>query len=174
MFDFLEPFFNLLESGGDVLLILFFVGALLIERVLGRIIFYNRSFEKIMNDSLKAFTKVQESKSENSKFNDYIRQMEVSKLRQKLSSQLSNIQTLVFLFPLLGLLGTVTGMIAVFDVMANKGLGNPRLMASGVSQATLPTMVGMVMALVGLFSMNYLNHKKKKLELVLNENFSVE
>ena len=76
--------------------------------------------------------------------------------------------------PLFGLLGTVTGMIAVFDVMAHKGLGNPRLMASGVSQATLPTMVSMVMALVGLFGLNYLKSKKAKLEAKLEETFKLE
>ena len=52
--------------------------------------------------------------------------------------------------PLLGLLGTVTGMIEVFDVMAMAGSGNARGMASGVSKATLPTMAGMVAALSGM------------------------
>jgi biopolymer transport protein ExbB len=59
------------------------------------------------------------------------------------------IQTLVALCPLLGLLGTVTGMVEVFDVMAIAGSGNPRAMASGVSRAILPTMAGMVAALSG-------------------------
>jgi len=53
--------------------------------------------------------------------------------------------------PLLGLLGTVTGMIAVFDVMAFAGTGNARLMAGGVSKATIPTMSGLVAALSGLY-----------------------
>ena len=51
---------------------------------------------------------------------------------------------------MLGLLGTVTGMIEVFDVMAISGSGNARGMAGGVSQATLPTMAGMVAALSGM------------------------
>ena len=61
------------------------------------------------------------------------------------------IQTLVALCPLLGLMGTVTGMIEVFDVMAISGTGNARSMASGVSKATIPTMAGMVGALSGVF-----------------------
>ena len=48
----------------------------------------------------------------------------------------------------MGLMGTVTGMIEVFDVMAISGSGNPRSMAAGVSKATVPTMAGMVAALV--------------------------
>ena len=51
---------------------------------------------------------------------------------------------------MLGLLGTVTGMIEVFDVMAIAGSGNVRGMAGGISKATLPTMAGMVAALSGL------------------------
>ena len=51
--------------------------------------------------------------------------------------------------PLMGLLGTVTGMIEVFDVMAGGG-GNARGMAAGVSKATLPTMAGMVASISGM------------------------
>ena len=60
------------------------------------------------------------------------------------------IKTLVALCPLLGLLGTVSGMIEVFEVMAIAGSGNARAMASGVSRATIPTMAGMVASLSGL------------------------
>ena len=56
---------------------------------------------------------------------------------------------MVALCPMLGLLGTVTGMIEVFDVMAAGG-GNTRGMAAGVSKATLPTMAGMVAAISGM------------------------
>jgi biopolymer transport protein ExbB len=61
------------------------------------------------------------------------------------------IKTLVAVCPLLGLLGTVTGMIEVFDVMAMVGSGNARAMASGVYMATIPTMAGMVAALSGVY-----------------------
>ena len=171
MLEIFDPFFNLLESGGSVLLILFFVGAVLVESVVERIYYYNKVFKEKVLERSKSFCDTQ---VKNDQEDLYLRQMEVSKLKQMLRKRLSSIQTLTYLFPLLGLLGTVTGMIAVFDVMAHKGLGNPRLMASGVSQATLPTMVGMVMALVGLFAMNYLKHRKIKLELELNETFKLE
>jgi biopolymer transport protein ExbB len=59
-------------------------------------------------------------------------------------------RTLITVCPMLGLLGTVTGMIEVFDVMAIAGSGNTRAMASGVSKATIPTMAGMVAALSGM------------------------
>jgi biopolymer transport protein ExbB len=69
------------------------------------------------------------------------------------------IKTLVALCPLFGLLGTVTGMIKVFEVMAVSGSGNVRAMAAGVSQATIPTMAGMVGALSGVLLVTILTRR---------------
>ena len=77
----------------------------------------------------------------------------LAQAQQQLSGPLRLSKTLVAMYPLLGLLGTVSGMIAVFDVLALSGTGNPRGMAAGVWQATLPTMAGMVLAITGLFSL---------------------
>ena len=65
------------------------------------------------------------------------------------------IKTMVALCPLLGLLGTVTGMIEVFNIMAVTGGGDAKSMAGGVQQATIPTMAGMVAALSGVFANTY-------------------
>jgi biopolymer transport protein ExbB len=80
---------------------------------------------------------------------------------------LSFIKVLITLCPMIGLLGTVTGMISVFDVMATKGTADPKLMASGISLATLPTMAGMVSALAGLFMHSRLVQKCQRLERLL-------
>lgn len=69
------------------------------------------------------------------------------------------IKAFMAVLPLLGLLGTVTGMIKVFDVMAVMGTGNARAMAGGVSQATIPTMAGLVAALSGLYFVTMLDRK---------------
>ena len=83
----------------------------------------------------------------------------ISEFSMSANQYLSIIKTLVVLCPLLGLMGTVTGMIQVFDVMAISGSGNARSMASGVSKATIPTMAGMVGALSGVFFVTLLNQK---------------
>lgn len=75
----------------------------------------------------------------------------LSEARIALSQNLNLIKVLVAICPMLGLLGTVTGMISVFDVMSTQGSSQPKLMASGISLATLPTMAGMVAALAGMF-----------------------
>jgi biopolymer transport protein ExbB len=68
------------------------------------------------------------------------------------------IKTLISLLPLLGLLGTVTGMVQVFEAMTYAG-GNARSMAAGVSAATIPTMSGMVATLSGVLANTFLSSK---------------
>jgi len=91
-----------------------------------------------------------------------IRSAWIAQANEQLMTPLTVIKALVALFPLLGLLGTVTGMVAVFDVLALSGSGNPRAMAAGVWQATLPTLAGMVLAIGGLFSVARLERNARR------------
>ena len=69
---------------------------------------------------------------------------------------------------MLGLLGTVTGMVEVFDVIALSGNSNVRGVAAGVSKATIPTMAGMVVALTGY----YFASRLRQLALHKSERFA--
>ena len=90
-----------------------------------------------------------------------VREAWVSQAKQDLNSRMLIIKTLVAICPMIGLLGTVTGMIQVFDVMAVHGTSNARMMAAGISMATMPTMAGMVAALSGVFFSTRLDAKLK-------------
>ena len=93
--------------------------------------------------------------------------MMISKISLDVRNTLPIIEVLVTICPLLGLIGTVTGMIEVFFVMAVSGGGDAKSMAGGVSKATLPTMAGMVGAISGIFASNYLKAKvDRDLELL--------
>jgi len=83
-------------------------------------------------------------------FAEQIRRQRLAGLHSLLQRRLELISTLIALCPMLGLLGTVTGMIQVFDVITHHGSGDARLMAAGIAQATLPTLAGLVAALSGL------------------------
>jgi biopolymer transport protein ExbB len=85
-----------------------------------------------------------------------IRAAMVSRMSAKINSNMDMILTLIALCPLMGLMGTVTGMIDVFSVLSLTGGGDAKSMAGGVSKATIPTMAGMVSALSGIFANTYL------------------
>ena len=84
------------------------------------------------------------------------------------------IQPLVALCPLLGLMGTVTGMIRVFEVMAFAGSGNVRSMADGVSSATIPTMAGMVGALSGVLVVTVLTRRSEREVGLLEDSLTMD
>jgi len=92
----------------------------------------------------------------------------LSKFRNDLLRNISFIEILILICPLLGLLGTITGMIDVFDAMSVSASGDARLLASGVSKATLPTVVGMVAAVSGLLALTVLKNTIGR----LNRDFS--
>lgn len=87
--------------------------------------------------------------------------------------QLERAQSMIKLFaaiaPLLGLLGTVTGMIATFQAITNFGTGDPKLMAGGISQALITTVLGLVAAIPLLLSHNLVSSQSKRLVQILDE-----
>lgn len=98
-----------------------------------------------------------EARSERKSWNAHrIREAMISRMTDKIQQNMDMIATLIAMCPLMGLLGTVTGMIEVFSVLATTGGGDAKQMAGGVSRATIPTMAGMVSAISGLFINTYL------------------
>ncbi|MGX9419090.1 MotA/TolQ/ExbB proton channel family protein [Vibrio sp. RC27] len=93
----------------------------------------------------------------------------LSQAHLQLFKNVNLLKLLIGLFPMLGLLGTVTGMISVFDVLEAEGTAQPRLMAAGISMATLPTMAGMVAALAGFFCYSRLMAAIEKREIHLEK-----
>lgn len=71
--------------------------------------------------------------------------------------------------PLLGLLGTVTGMIDVFETMSLFGTGDPKLMAGGISQALITTVLGLVAAIPCVFLHTMTNNRSRALITILEE-----
>lgn len=102
-----------------------------------------------------------------SRASQHIRRQLISEISIAAHHNVGIIQVLMAILPLLGLLGTVTGMIRVFNVMAVAGTSNARLMAGGVSAATIPTMAGLVAALSGLYLAVYLKRRADKTTFVI-------
>ena len=83
----------------------------------------------------------------------------VSDLRAESNRNMLALNALVAILPLLGLLGTVSGMIKVFEVITVFGTGNTRGMASGISEALVTTMAGLFTALSGLYFVSDLERR---------------
>lgn len=98
-----------------------------------------------------------------------IRERMISESHAALKKHLILINTLTKLLPLLGLLGTVSGMIETFEVMTRFGMANPRGMADGISQALLTTMAGLVTAVAGFYFSIDLSHRAKMAKQKLGE-----
>jgi biopolymer transport protein ExbB len=92
--------------------------------------------------------------------------MEALMLRQNsfVERYIKSIAILATVAPLLGLLGTVSGMITTFLVIATSGTGDAKALASGISEALITTQTGLVVAVPGLFLANYLRRRTERLE----------
>lgn len=155
METFIIPIRTFMEAGGDVLWLIaaatFVMWCLIFERIW----FINTEHRFVVRDALTTW----ESRSERTSWYAHrIREKLISEVNLKLNQHMLLIKTFIMLLPLLGLLGTVTGMVQVFEAMTFSG-GNARSMASGVSAATIPTMSGMVATLSGVFANTWLASK---------------
>ena len=150
MAELLDTIMAFMNKGGDVLWIIatlvFFMWTLIIERF---IYFLGGGWKSDRMTAVNAWEVRPERKSWNAK---QIRSKLLSESRSVINDNMALIATCVALCPLLGLLGTVTGMIEVFNVMAVTGGGDAKSMAGGVERSTIPTIAGMVAALSGLFA----------------------
>ena len=151
MAEWLQPLADIrdfLALGGPVVQLLLLVALVLWTLILERLLYYRGA----MPSELAGIEAAWQARSDRTSwFAHKIKRAWVSAAQRRLRGPLPMIKVLVALCPMLGLLGTVTGMIQVFDVMSALGTGNARAMAGGVSSATLPTMAGMVVAISGLF-----------------------
>ena len=155
--DELEAF---LARGGPVLLVImvatFVMWALILERL-----FYFRLAHKAVEEEAVAEWNARSDRK--SVLAHWVRDKLISEVRLKAEANVQMTKAMVALAPLLGLLGTVTGMVAVFDVMAITDGADAKAMAGGVSQATIPTMAGMVASISGILFTSGMDRKVNRL-----------
>jgi len=93
----------------------------------------------------------------------------LAKATPPLEKNLSTIKLLAAVAPLLGLLGTVIGMIETFQSITLFGTGDPKLMAGGISQALVTTMLGLIAAVPLLFVHNILDSRSRSISQIYEE-----
>jgi len=147
-----------IEKGGDVLYALAVIVLIMWTLILERVWYLFTEHRSKVAEVKEEWDQRAETRSWHA---HQIRRMMISQVSSSLSSGLTVLQACVGLCTLIGLLGTVSGMVTVFETMASAGNSNARMMAAGVSKATIPTMAGMVAALSGLYFSSFLQNKAK-------------
>ena len=154
--DMIDSVNGFMLRGGPVLWIIAWLLLVKWSLVFERVWYLNTTHKANVKATLAAWNARSDTKSWSA---HQIRTMMISKISLDVRNTLPIIEVLLTICPLLGLIGTVTGMIEVFFVMAVTGGGDAKSMAGGVSKATIPTMAGMVGAISGIFAANYLKAK---------------
>ena len=170
MFYAISEAFNTLRdfmsAGGSVLWLIAILAAFMWAIILERVWYFNSGHKEYMGELKSEWESISDHSSWKAQ---QIKDKLISQAKEAVNKHLPLINTCVALAPLFGLLGTVTGMIEVFQVMAFTGGGDARSMAGGVSKATLPTMAGMTTALSGVFATIYLNAARNREEVLIKE-----
>ena len=149
MLDAIDQF---MQAGGEVLYLIALVTFVMWTLIIERFCFFVFVLPRQKRDALYHW---QQRHEFTSWYAHKIRALLASQVSLAINQHLKAIKTLIALCPLLGLLGTVWGMIEVFNALAVTA-GDAKAMASGVSKATIPTMAGMVASLSGMFANTFI------------------
>ncbi|OUS14085.1 hypothetical protein A9Q89_01050 [Gammaproteobacteria bacterium 53_120_T64] len=150
VFEMANYLLQLADMGGPVLLFIVALILLLWLLLIERLLYYRSA---LRDDMARCLTLWQQRSDRHSRRARQVRAALLAEVDERIDRFVPMIKTLVAVAPLFGLLGTVTGMVGVFETMGLAEGGGARAMSSGVSRATIPTMAGMVAALSGLIGL---------------------
>ncbi len=196
MIEGLKHVFLFLKGGGLLMLFLGIASVIALTIIIERILVFKNLSEYIKNISLRVKKLAEKKKlSEALKyckdnpgpqsilFNEIInyRELPLSELKERvqdlgksmvpeIQKNISVLGTIANISPLIGLLGTVTGMIRAFFSISAGGVGNPDLLASGIAEALITTATGLAIAIPAVIVYNYLVEYSKKIVLTLEMN----
>jgi biopolymer transport protein ExbB len=161
---------DLVDQGGPFVFLIFVSGVVMWTLVLERTWY----FWKVLPNEADALFEVWNTRADHlSWFALAIRRMMISRLNSAMNTNLLVMRVLVPMAPLLGLIGTVSGMLEVFDSMALRGSADARTMASGVSHAMICTMSGLAVSITGLFPVYHFTRKANAETELLNDRFRI-
>jgi biopolymer transport protein ExbB len=167
----LESITEFVNSGGPVMLAIAFLTFVMWTMVFERLWYFKGALKTQIKNALAQW----EGRKERTSWNAHqIRTGMISQVKEDIRVNLDLIGTMTALCPLFGLLGTVSGMIEVFDVLATTGGADPKSMAAGVKQATIPTMAGMVAAISGVFAGTFINQIASREEKLFEDHLTMD
>ena len=149
---------ELFREGGPFVVLIFASGVLMWALFLERYFYFTFMLPRQLRELQQAW---RDRTDHSSWCARQIRQLLISKVNAGMTANFPLMQVLVPMSPLLGLVGTVTGMLEVFDSMAIRGSADARTMASGVSTAMICTMTGLAVSITGLYPVPYFRSRAR-------------
>ena len=144
LFSLQDTLLDFFEKGGGVVVFIGFLIILMWSFILERFWYFKYIHADVEKDIQNAWKETSDRKSWSG---HQIRSMLISKANVKIQSNLEYIRVAIVLAPLLGLLGTILGMIEVFHILAVTGGGDAKAMDGGVAKSTIPaTFMAAIMA----------------------------
>jgi len=150
---------DLVEGGGPFVIWIFLSCLVMWTLVFERWLYFNRVLPR---ETAEALARWRARTEHGSWCARQIRQAMLSRFRAGMTTNLRLLKVLVPLAPLLGLIGTVSGMLEVFDSMALRGSADARTMASGVSHAMICTLTGLAVSITGLYPVYYFDSRARR------------
>lgn len=156
----METLADLFHRGGDLLWVIFWFSTFLWTLLLERWWFLSRQLPLWRKEILKEWSRFRhlEGKARRVAYEAFLTIFE-----ERLGRVFPAMQAVAKMLPLLGLLGTTSGISKVFEAMALFGSGNPRAMATGISEALITTLAGLTTALAGIFVLNRLESRLREI-----------
>lgn len=159
---------DLMNAGGPLIAWIFLAGMAMWGLIFERWWFFRTQLPQMVNEMQGTW----KTRKEHASWAAHqIRKAMVSRLNSEMSSNMPTLKVLVPMCPLLGLVGTVTGMLEVFDSMAILGSADARTMASGVSKAMNCTMTGLAISVSGMYPLFYFQSLIRKQTELLADQF---
>ncbi|MDD7410272.1 MotA/TolQ/ExbB proton channel family protein [Fusobacterium gastrosuis] len=182
-----------LEVGGPILWLLSIISVLTLSIILERIVFFTKNEKDLgknfkieinklirenkINDAISlcktkksciasSIEKFLTSSKKGLEVQDYeniIKEITIEEIAP-FESKLNCLASVIGIAPMLGLLGTVTGMIKAFTNISKFGSGDATVVADGIAEALLTTALGLIIAIPAIVAYNYLNRRLEKIE----------
>jgi biopolymer transport protein ExbB len=154
-----SAFFDLIDGGGPFVAWIILCGVVMWTLVVERIWYFSRLLPRDAKETLDRWNA---RGDRNSWCARQIRRAMISRLNAAMTANLPLLRVLVPLAPLLGLIGTVSGMLEVFESMALRGSADARAMATGVSHAMICTLTGLAVSITGLYPVFYFGSRARR------------
>lgn len=162
--------FNYIQQGGTIMYILLLLNILGFAIMISKFLVFNKesqNIEEMANELHKKVDHLTENKDQNSTLE--LAKQELNYTVSGMEKGLNTVKIIATISPLLGLLGTVIGVLIAFKVMSQTGLNNPSSFAKGISMALITTVGGMIVAIPHYIGYNYLIGMIDRIEIKLEK-----